>query len=249
MANFLDEQIEVPRRTMVVFFIVDTSGSMQGAKIGAVNSAIEEVLPEIAKISDENADAEIKIAVLDFSTDAKWLTPKPIDASNYAFNYLEAGGLTALGDACIKLNEKLSRKQFMAEAVGSFAPALFLLSDGEPTDNWERGLAKLKENKWYQKAIKAAVAIGNDADINVLEAFTGNIESVLTVHTPAALAKMITFITVTASEIGSKSSSVGLGVGNSSTDAIQTKQDDFNDALAAMAPAIVSNDSDDDKWD
>lgn len=71
MANFLDEQIEVPRRTMVVFFIVDTSGSMQGAKIGAVNSAIEEVLPEIAKISDENADAEIKIAVLDFSTDAK----------------------------------------------------------------------------------------------------------------------------------------------------------------------------------
>ena len=249
MANFLDEQIEVPRRTMVVFFIVDTSGSMQGAKIGAVNSAIEEVLPEIAKISDENADAEIKIAVLDFSTDAKWLTPKPIDASNYAFNYLEAGGLTALGDACIKLNEKLSRKQFMAEAVGSFAPALFLLSDGEPTDNWERGLAKLKENKWYQKAIKAAVAIGNDADINVLEAFTGNIESVLTVHTPAALVKMITFITVTASEIGSKSSSVGLGVGNSSTDAIQTKQDDFNDALAAMAPAIVSNDSDDDEWD
>ena len=249
MANFLDEQIEVPRRTMVVFFIVDTSGSMQGAKIGAVNSAIEEVLPEIAKISDENADAEIKIAVLDFSTDAKWLTPKPIDASNYAFNYLEAGGLTALGDACIKLNEKLSRKQFMAEAVGSFAPALFLLSDGEPTDNWERGLAKLKENKWYQKAIKAAVAIGNDADINVLEAFTGNIESVLTVHIPAALAKMITFITVTVSEIGSKSSSVGLGVGNSSTDAIQTKQDDFNDALAAMAPAIVSNDSDDDEWD
>lgn len=31
--------------------------------------------------------------------------------------------------------------------------------------------------------------------------------------------------------------------------AIQTKQDDFNDALAAMAPAIVSNDSDDDEWD
>ena len=59
-----------------------------------------------------------------------------------------------MGDACIKLNEKLSRKQFMAKAVGSFAPALFLLSDGEPTDNWERGLAKLKENKWYQKCNK-----------------------------------------------------------------------------------------------
>jgi len=96
MANFLDEQIEVPRRTMVVFFIVDTSGSMQGAKIGAVNSAIEEVLPEIAKISDENADAEIKIAVLDFSTDAKWLTPKPIDAShnNLCFSLVNSLFLT-----------------------------------------------------------------------------------------------------------------------------------------------------------
>ncbi len=75
MANFLDEQIEVPRRTMVVFFIVDTSGSMQGAKIGAVNSAIEEVLPEIAKISDENADAEIKIAVLDFFNGCEVVNP------------------------------------------------------------------------------------------------------------------------------------------------------------------------------
>ncbi len=40
-----DEVVEVPRMTMVLFFVVDTSGSMRGAKIGTVNSAIEEIVP------------------------------------------------------------------------------------------------------------------------------------------------------------------------------------------------------------
>lgn len=246
MSNFLDAQVEVPRRTMVLFFIVDTSASMYGEKIGILNNAIEEVLPEIEKISDSSADAEIKIAILDFSTDAVWATPKPVPAGEYMYNYLEAGGLTAMGAAFNKLNEKLSRNEFMQEIVGSFAPVLFLLSDGEPNDDWEKALNKLRTNKWYQKAIKVAVAIGNDADLNVLQEFTGSNESVLTVHTPKALAQMVRFISITSSDIGSKSSSVGLGVGTGEGTAadgtvIRSKQQDFNDALASMAPAILGN--------
>ena len=52
---------------MHLFFMVDTSGSMRGAKIGAVNDAIRNVLPIVREISDYNADAEIKIAALNFS--------------------------------------------------------------------------------------------------------------------------------------------------------------------------------------
>ena len=48
----LTDTIEIPRRTMVLFFIVDTSGSMEGKKIGAVNTAIREVIPEIRDISN-----------------------------------------------------------------------------------------------------------------------------------------------------------------------------------------------------
>jgi len=47
MANIYDQAVEVARRTMVLFFVVDTSGSMEGAKIGTLNSAIEDVIPEI----------------------------------------------------------------------------------------------------------------------------------------------------------------------------------------------------------
>ena len=48
--SLLDETVEVPRRTMTLFFMVDTSGSMDGRKIGAVNESIQEVLPMINDI-------------------------------------------------------------------------------------------------------------------------------------------------------------------------------------------------------
>ena len=249
-----DETVEVSRRTMTLFFVVDTSGSMGGDRIGTVNSAIEEVLPEIRKISGENADAAIKIAVLQFSSGVKWLTPQLMSAEDFRWNYLDADGLTDFGEMCKALNEKLSRKAFMSDAAGSFAPAVFLLSDGEPTDDYKRELEKLKANNWFRKAIKIAVAIGDDANKDVLAEFTGNIEGVITVHTPEALTKMIRFVSVTSSQIGSKSSGVGTG----GVDRITSKQDDVIDAIkdnAVTDPTagvqIGSSDTDDDpsNWD
>ncbi len=223
MANIYDDVVEVARRTMVLFFLVDTSGSMEGAKIGTLNQAIEDVIPEIRDISGNNADAEIKIAVLDFSKGAKWITPYPIPAEDYEWTFLDAGGLTDFGQACRELNEKLSRNAFMSDVTGSFAPAIFLLSDGAPTDDYNDELDKLWQNNWFKKAIRVAVAIGDDANKKILAKFTGNSESVLSVHNPEALRKMIRFVSVTASQIGSKSSSVG----KSEIDEVQSKQEDF----------------------
>ena len=209
--SLYDDVVEVPRRTMVLFFLVDTSGSMYGTKIGTVNTAIEEIIPELKDLSENNADAEIKIATLAFSTGAKWINSQPISAENFKWDHLEAMGSTDLGEACKQLNEKVSKNAFMSEATGSFAPAIFLLSDGDPTDNYKYGLDKLKENNWYKKAIKVAIAIGDDVNKDVLEEFTGNKEAVITVHTPEILKKWIQFVSVRASEIGSKSASAGVG--------------------------------------
>ena len=244
-----DEVVEVPRRTMVLFFLVDTSGSMSGAKIGTVNSAIEEVVPEIKSISESNADAQIKIATLAFSTGAHWIDSAPVAAENFQWNYLDASGVTDLGEACIQLNQKLSRSAFMSDATGSFAPAIFLMSDGEPTDNYARGLEKLKQNNWFKKAIKVAVAIGDDANAKVLGEFTGNSEAVITVHTPEALKKWIQFVSVRASEIGSKSSNAGtadMTGGDSSEAEVVSKQDEFVKEIQAQAAESVDWDSYDD---
>jgi uncharacterized protein YegL len=221
-----DEVDATPRRTMVLFFIVDTSGSMKGERIESVNVAVQEVLPYVDDISSTNPDAQIKIAALEFSSGCEWMYPQPMDPGEFSWRALEAGGLTAMGDAFNELNAKLSKKAFMQEAVGSFAPAFIFMSDGEPTDDYKHGLEKLKGNPWFRAGIKVAIAIGGDAaNQDVLAEFTGTSEAVLTVHNKEQLKKIIRFVSVTSSQVASKSSSVG-------SDAPQTKQEELSEKIA-----------------
>lgn len=245
--SLLDEVVSVPRRTMTLFFLIDTSGSMEGNKIGAVNDAVANVLPMLNEISDENPDAEIKIAALEFSSSVIWLYSEPKLASDFIWQDVQANGLTSLGAACLELSSRLSRSGFMQSASGSFAPAIILLSDGGPTDDFENGLKKLKENNWFKAAIKIAIAIGDDADKEVLRQFTGNAEAVFTVHNIEALKQIIRVVAVTSSQIGSKSSTAGE----------TTKQDqvveEVKDAVvningAEVATSVDSSSYDDD-WD
>lgn len=214
-----DQVDEVPRRVMVLFFIVDTSASMNGEKITSLNVAVREVLPTISELSTENPDAQIKVAAMEFASGVEWMYPQPIEAESFQWRDLEAGGLTSLGEACTELCTKLSTKAYMTQATGAFAPAIILMSDGEPTDDYKRGLEKLKGNNWFKAAIKVAIAIGNDANQDILAEFTGNSEAVLTVHNKEQLKKIIHFVSVTASQVASKTSSVG-------KDAPETKQEE-----------------------
>ncbi|MDR2596128.1 MAG: VWA domain-containing protein [Treponema sp.] len=243
----LTDKIEIPRRTMVLFFVIDTSGSMDGSKIGAVNTAIEEVIPAIREVSDENADAQIKISALEFSSGARWITSGgPVEADQFRWNYLNAEGVTDFGAACKALNDKLSTKAFMQEATGSFAPAVFLLSDGEPTDDWTRELAVLKKNNWFKAAVKVAIAIGDDANKDVLKEFTGTMEAVLETHNAATLKKMIKFVSVRASQVASKSSNVN-DTANDLGD--EQKQQELNANLNEFAQEIAAApDNDQSDW-
>jgi uncharacterized protein YegL len=243
----LTDKIEIPRRIMVLFFVIDTSGSMDGSKIGAVNTAIEEVIPAVREVSDENADAQIKIAALEFSSGARWITAKgPVEADQFHWNYLNAAGVTDFGAACKALNEKLSTKAFMQEATGSFAPAIFLLSDGEPTDDWQRALAELKQNNWFRAAVKVAIAIGDDANKDVLKEFTGTMEAVMEVHDAATLKKMIKFVSVRASQVASKSSNVS-DTGADTGD--EQKQQELNANLQEfVTEAAAAPDNDQQDW-
>jgi uncharacterized protein YegL len=235
-----DETEGVVARTMVLFFMADTSGSMSGKKIGTLNEAIKNVIPEIQSISEKNADAKIKIAAMKFSCGAEWLYPEPIEVENFKWKYIDTDGWTDFGAACKMLNEKLSQKTgFMNAAAGSFAPAIFLLSDGEPTDEYQAALQQLKSNNWFKSAIKVAVAIGDDANEDVLTEFTGNKEAVVTVHTPEALSKLVHFIAVTSSQVGSKSQDASA--------AESTKQD----AVAQQVQDYIATqlfDSEEDEW-
>jgi uncharacterized protein YegL len=123
----------------------------------------------------------------------------------FTWSNLAAEGATNLGAAFYELNAKLSRNSFLQAPSASVAPVIMLMSDGLPSDEWEGALAKLKNNNWFKSAVKVALAIGSDADVDILAQFTGDPGAVLTVYTPETLRAMIKKVSVTSSQIGSRS--------------------------------------------
>lgn len=233
-ANPFDDAEEIAKKSMVLFFLIDCSGSMGGSKIGTVNSVMEELIPEIRGIG--GADADIKLAVLKFSGGSEWMYDEPVSIDEFEWQPIDAENVTDLGSALSSLNGKLSRNEFMKSPSLSFAPVMILMSDGYPTDNFEKGLAELQQNKWYAAGIKAAVAIGEEADLDILARFTGNPDSVVTAHNGEALAKLIKFVAVTSSQIGSRSVRLA-----ESEDDLRTKQQTAAEQIREFADSDEIN--------
>lgn len=201
--DFLDA-MKPAKKSMTIFFLIDVSGSMKGTKIGSLNGTMEELLPSLIGVGEASTD--VKIAIMKFSTDVEWVTPEPVRIEEYQYwNRLEAEGLTFMGDAFLELSKKLSRSSFLNSPSISFAPVIFLLSDGSPNDDWKKGLETLKQNKWFQHGLKIALGIGSKVNMDVLHAFTGNDELAVQAKNADQLRELIKLLAVTSSQIGSRS--------------------------------------------
>jgi len=157
-------------QTGIVYFIIDTSGSMEGARIKYINLKMDELIQGI-----NNLSSDIKIALITFSNGARLEAGiKPIPVSEFKWQNLSTGGVTDIGAAFKILNELLS-------VSGSAASLIFLVSDGIPTDHWKPELAKLKQNEKFNNANKIAITIGDSIDVNEehLIDFTGVKEAIL----------------------------------------------------------------------
>lgn len=204
--SILDQVAPSPKKIMTLFYLIDTSESMAGEKINTVNQALQESQELLKEVSHGNDDAEIKVAMMQFSSGCSWLTPQgPILFSEWKWERLMTGGITDLGVAFLELNRKLSKDEFLESQTGAYAPVILLLSDGYPTDNWKLGLKTLQENNWYKHAIKIAINIDSAADIDVLSAFTGSQNAILEADDTVALRNVIQRLTIRASEFQSKS--------------------------------------------
>ena len=236
------DKVEISRRMCPVIFLLDTSGSMDGAPLGAVNAAMVGILPELISMNNDNPDIEIQIAVLTFESETEWVTGTGlVNPEAYKWKDLDAGSLTSMGAAFRELVNALSVSHgFMNRASGSVAPVLFLLTDGEPTDNYQDALQALKENNWYKVAAKVAIGYGDSND-SVLREFTGNSETVLHTDDPKDLKKMIRFVTITSSMVAST------GKGTDAEDS-----EDMTNAVAQAlktAPPVLSSSVDpDEEW-
>ena len=63
---------------MRLFFVIDTSGSMAGAKIGALNDAMINILSEL-----QYEGVPMEVSVLLYSKTVRWMYERPIDISEF----------------------------------------------------------------------------------------------------------------------------------------------------------------------
>ena len=202
---------ESRRRKMNLFYLVDISGSMCGDKIESVNQVMPEAIKIVSEISADNKDnAEIAVSALFFSNGTKWMYPEAIDSEDFKWIDQKAWGGTDLGEACIELEKALHRegpKAQLKSTSGHKNPAIILLSDGEPTDNYELGLEQLKKNNWFKSASKVSFGIGKDYNLDNLVKFTGSKELVIEVVDVESLKGMIKMVSAIVSKVGSQSAS------------------------------------------
>ena len=99
----------------------------------------------------------------------------------------------------------------------------------------------------FQQAIKIAIAIGTDANKDVLKEFTGNIEAVVEVNNIEALKKIIRLASVTASTIGSQSSTAGNKTKQELV--VEKINEAVGDIEGATSAADPYADSDEENWD
>jgi len=199
-------------RPLHFIWIVDCSGSMEfGGKIQSLNEAIREAVPHMREVADENPNAEVLVRVLKFSDGASWHTAHPVKIEDFVWTDLEADGVTDMGKAMSVLANEMKMPPMPERAL---PPVLVLLSDGQPTDSFQNGLKELMEQKWGEKAVRLAIAIGKDADHDVLKQFIGNPEiRVLEANNPKALVNYIKWVSTAVLKAASNPNAGETGAG------------------------------------
>jgi len=198
---------ESPRKDLHVFYVLDTSGSMAGQSISALNHAMEECTEALKTLAKSNGDARIKVAVLEFNTSCKWVTtngPEDLE-EDFEYEYLKAGGLTAIGAALKELNSKLSRHAYLNSMTGALMPVIIFMTDGYATDEYDKALAEIRRNRWFSKATKIGFAIGDAADAKMISEIVGNSEAVIKTTDLELFKRLMKFVSVTASMLVSQS--------------------------------------------
>ena len=158
-------------RRVPVYLLLDTSGSMYGEPIEAVKNGVQVLVSTLRQ--DPYALETAYLSIITFDSDARQVAPLTELASFQQPN-LEANGGTALGEALGLLAQKVDAEvtKTTAEKKGDWKPLVFLMTDGEPTDDIKQGLAEFKKRKF---GMVVACAAGQNANTGILKQITENV--------------------------------------------------------------------------
>ena len=137
---------ELATRPLHFIWIADSSGSMDtDGKIQALNTAIREAIPHMQKVADDNPNAQVLVRAIQFASGAQWHISQPTPVDDFKWTDLSAQGETDMGKALSMVADQLKIPPMTDRAL---PPVLVLVSDGQPTDDFNKGLQELMEQPW-----------------------------------------------------------------------------------------------------
>jgi uncharacterized protein YegL len=158
-------------------------------KIQSLNTAIKEAIPVLRQTADDNPNVQLLIRAIRFSSGAQWHVETPTAVEDFRWVDLAASGITDMGQALSLVAGELAIPPMPARAL---PPVLVLITDGFPTDDFAAGLRTLMAQPWGEKAVRVGIAIGQDANHEILQQFIANPDlRVMQANNPEELADRI----------------------------------------------------------
>ncbi len=165
------------QRTPLVL-VLDCSGSMGGMPIGQLNEGLK-ILEEELK-GDVIASKRVRLLVVQFGgMDAVESIGDWVDAMEFSAPVLTAMGTTPTGQAVDFALAKIEEQKagFKQAGIAYTRPWLFLMSDGQPTDNWQDAAARCRQAELANKVAVFPIAVGGSAHSDALAQFSSRGEA------------------------------------------------------------------------
>lgn len=162
-------------RRLPVYLLIDSSGSMKGEPIHAVNVGISSMLSALRQ--DPYALESVFLSIITFDREIKELFPlTPLENAQFSEIELPKSGATHMGEALDFVVEKVKSDVVKSsdETKGDFRPMLFIMTDGSPSDLmvFKESLPKVKASHFAEII---ACAAGPKAKPEFLKQITSNV--------------------------------------------------------------------------
>ncbi len=141
---------------------------MFGEPIEAVKNGVQVLVSTLRQ--DPYALETAYLSIITFDSTAQQVIPLT-ELSAFQQPNIQASGCTALGEALSLLAQKADQEvtKTTMEKKGDWKPLVFIMTDGEPTDDLNKGLAEFKKRKW---GMVVACAAGAGANTDTLKKIT-----------------------------------------------------------------------------
>jgi uncharacterized protein YegL len=160
-------------RRLPIYFLIDVSETMVGEPIEQVQDGMATIVKELR--TDPYALETVYISIIAFAGKAKKISPLT-ELFNFYPPKLPIGGGTSLGVALDFLMHDLdiSVQKTTSEVKGDWKPIIFLFTDGNPTDEYEKTFDRWNQ-KYHRNVNLVVVSLGDNANMNIFGKITENV--------------------------------------------------------------------------